>query len=316
MFPNDVDCPINLFTTNINEISGYSNYSSTKIGDKTIYYINKALDQKVLGGLFVDSDLMIKYNGIECKILDISSISELLQHNNYKLYKKSLNFDPYDEESDELDKRGKSYLKACSIRIGKEKNITKIKELVIEFNLNITNNEKVIKPIKTIFIISYFVSLPGYIVSTIFLLILLCSFKFQNNIKTIFDCGCEEHKNKLLIIILFISHIFTLAGSILSIINNLHNLVNGINLKLGSNIIFILIVINYITFSLNILLISFFLGFIIYLFKTPELGSDQYSYYDKDYSINPPNNAYTFPIFENKAFKVEDQLNDSFESDN
>jgi hypothetical protein len=307
--PTYEECPINLVTTNINEISGYSGYHSTKVGNKTIYYTNKAYNQTVLGGIFVDSDLMIKYNGIECKILDTSTISELLLHNYNKLYRRSLDFDPYDEEADELDKRGKSYLKACSPGLGKEKNITKMYELLAEYKLNMTDNEYIIKPIKVLFIVSYFISLPGYLVSFLFLFILLSSFNIQNNINSIIACGCKEKGNKLIIIILFISFTLTIVGSILSIINNLHNLGDGYYLNLSSVIISTLIVINYITFSLNILLILFILVFIIYLYKTPELGSDQISYYDqKGYSNKPLNSDFTSVQSEQKDYNGEDQL--------
>ena len=312
-YPNSESCPINFVTTNLNEISIYSGYYSTTIGDKAIYYTNKANDKKVFGGLFVDSDLMINYNDIDCKILDTSTISELLLHNYNKLYRNTLDFDPYDEEKDELDKRGKSYLKACVPGNGREKNITKIKELLVEFNLNITNNEKTIKPIKVLFIISYFISLPGYIISVIFLLVLLCSFNFQNNIESTIKCGCSEHKNKLLIIILIISHIFTISGSILSVINNHYNLFEGINLKFGSNIIKALFVINYIAFSLNILLILFICAFLIYLFKTPELGSDNISYTNNNISNKPLNSDFHSEQFEKKEYNPEDQIKGGLE---
>jgi hypothetical protein len=191
------ECPINLVTTNRSEILDYSDYDLTRIGDKTIYYTNQSFNQKVIEGIFVDTDLMLKYNGIECKILDTSTISEFLQHNYNKLYRNSLKFDPYDEEADELDKRGKSYLKACSPGIGKEKNITKMKELSVEYKLNITNNRDIIKPIKVLFIVSYFISLPGYIVSIFFLFVFLSSFNIQNNIKSITACGCDIYGNTL-----------------------------------------------------------------------------------------------------------------------
>jgi len=312
-YPNSESCPINFVTTNLNEISMYSGYYSTNIGDKTIYYTNKAYDKKVFGGLFVDSDLMINYNDIDCKTLDTSTISELLLHNYNKLYRNTLDFDPYDEEKDELDKRGKSYLKACVPGNGREKNITKIKELMVEFNLNITNNGKTIKPIKVLFIISYFISLPGYIISVLFLLVLLCSFNFQNNIDSKFRCGCSEHKNKLLIIIIIISHIFTISGSILSVINNHYNLFEGINLQSGSNIIKVLFVINYIAFSLNILLILFICAFLIYLFKTPELGSDNISYTNNNISDKPLNSDFHSEQFEKKEYNPEDQIKGGFE---
>jgi hypothetical protein len=222
-----------------------------------------------------------------------------------------LKFDPYDEEADELDKRGKSYLKACSPGIGKEKNITKMKELSVEYKLNITNNRDIIKPIKVLFIVSYFISLPGYIVSIFFLFVFLSSFNFQNNIKSITACGCDIYGNTLLIIILFISYFFTIVGSILSLINNLHNLVDGFNLEL--NIISTLIVINYITFSLNMLLIIFFLAFIIYLFKTPELGSDQISYYNKSNYNKPLNTEIATMQSEQKDFNGQDELKGGYD---
>lgn len=124
----------------------------------------------------------------------------MLQHNYNKLYRNTLNFDPYLEEKDQLDKRGISYLKACIPGHGKEKNITKIKELLIEYNINKTNNENYMKPIKTLFIISYFISLPGYIASFIFLSLLIFSFCKQNDIETKFEIfGLNENKNKLIL---------------------------------------------------------------------------------------------------------------------
>ena len=310
-YPDSKTCPINFVTTNFSEISGYYNYGSTSIGDKKIYYTNLATDKQVFGGLFVDSDLMINYNDIDCKTLDTSSISDLLLHNYNKLYRNSLDFDPYDEEKSELDKRGKSYLKACIPGNGREKNITKIKELLVEFNLNTTNNGKIIRPIKVLFIVSYFISLPGYIVSIIFLLILLCSFIIQNNIESIIRFGCIGQKNKILIIILIISHIFTISGSIISLANNHYNLVEGINLKLGSNIIIALIIINYITFILNILLILFICAFIIYLFKTPELGSDSIIY--NNILNKPLNSDFHSEQSEKKEFNPEDKIKGGFE---
>ena len=54
-------CPINFITFNESEIKNFSFYNSTKIKDKILYYTNKLKETgKVLGGLFVDSDLMIK----------------------------------------------------------------------------------------------------------------------------------------------------------------------------------------------------------------------------------------------------------------
>ena len=109
-YPDGLACPINYVTTNLSEINEHTTiYSAVTLGDKKIYYTNYATDGKVLGGLFVDTDLKINYNDIDCKTLDTSTISELLLHNYNKLYRNSLDFDPYDEETSELKKRGKSY---------------------------------------------------------------------------------------------------------------------------------------------------------------------------------------------------------------
>ena len=269
-------CPINFITFNESEIKNFSFYNSTKIKNKILYYTNELNEKgKVLGGLFVDSDLMIKYNDEDCEILDTGLISELLQHNYNKLYRNTLNFDPYLEEKDQLDKRGISYLKACIPGHGKEKNITKIKELLIEYNINKTNNENYLKPIKTLFIISYFVSLPGYIASFIFLFLFLLSFYRQNKIETRFEIfGLKENKNKLLIKIFIISYFFIISGSILSLINNIYNLLDAIDINYCKNIIISLIIINYITFILSVIIIVFITAFLIYLYKSPLLGSD------------------------------------------
>ena len=311
-YPNYENCPINFVTTSYSEISGYSRYSSTRIGDKTVYYTNQATGKEVLGGLFVDSDLMINYNDIDCKTLDTSTISDLLLHNYNKLYRNTLDFDPYDEEKSELDKRGNSYLKACVPGNGREKNITKIRELVFEFNLNTTNNGKIIKPIKILFIVSYFISLPGHTISIILLLIILCSFIIQNNIESIIKFGCIQQKNKLLIILLIISHIFIITGSILSLVNNHSNLYEGISLKVVSNIIIALITINYITFILNILLILLIGSFLFYLHKTPQMGSDSISYFNNNMSNKPLNSDFYSERSEKKEFNPEDQIKGGF----
>ncbi len=286
-------CPINFITFNESEIKNFSFYNSTKIKDKILYYTNRLRETgKVLGGLFVDSDLMIKYNDEDCETIDTGLISELLQHNYNKLYRNTLNFDPYLEEKDQLDKRGISYLKACVPGHGKEKNITKIKELLIEYNINKTNNENYMKPIKTLFIISYFISLPGYIVSFIFLSLLIFSFYKQNDIETKFEIfGLNENKNKLLIMIFIISYFFIISGSILSLLNNIYNLLDAIDINYCTNIIISLIIINYITFILSIIIILFIIAFLIYLYKSPLIGSDNIDSNKRNLIDKPVNNV-------------------------
>ena len=58
--------PINFIAFNELEIKNFSFYNSTKIKDKILFYANELNETgKVLGGLFVDSDLMIKYTFLE-----------------------------------------------------------------------------------------------------------------------------------------------------------------------------------------------------------------------------------------------------------
>ena len=159
-YPLGVDCPINHITLNKPEqMHGYNNYT---IDGVTIYYTNQAINYgKVLGGFFVDSDLKINYNIGDCEIISTSSISELLNSQGNKLYKESLNFNPYIDKN--IDKKGKAYLKWCIPGVGKEKNITLIKSLSIEYNLNVTSNKFMMEN-RDVSIISYVFKLYGYII--------------------------------------------------------------------------------------------------------------------------------------------------------
>ena len=169
----------------INYVTLYSseknyNYKEYAIDGVKIYYTNEAIDDgKVLGGFFVDSDLMIKYNIGECQIIDTSKISELLYSNKNKLYKNSLNFEPY--KDDNIDKKGKAYLKWCIPGVWKERNITLVKKLTVEYELNQTTNKELTTFMKDLKIF-YFISLPGYILITIGLIIttIIISYKKIN----------------------------------------------------------------------------------------------------------------------------------------
>ena len=98
-------CPINYITLN-NSDKNYTYYNYS-IGDLTIYYTNEAVnDGKIVGGLYVDSDLMINYNIGECKIITTGKISELLNSHPNKLYRKRLAFNPYKDK--DIDKKGYS----------------------------------------------------------------------------------------------------------------------------------------------------------------------------------------------------------------
>ena len=159
-YPKGINCPINYITLNSSD-KNY-NYKEYTIDGVKIYYTNEAIeDGKVLGGFYVDSDLMIKYNIGECQIIDTGKISELLNSHKNKLYKNSLSFDPYKDEN--IDKKGKAYLKWCIPGVGKERNITLVKQFTIDYNLNKTTNREITKFSSTIKLL-YFISLPGYII--------------------------------------------------------------------------------------------------------------------------------------------------------
>lgn len=169
-YPQFEDCPLNYITLD-NSNSSY-NFDNATIGNKVIYYTNQAGENgRIVGGLFVDSDLLIKYNNEDCEILDQSSVLNLLNGHYNKLYRNSLGYDPYSTYTKEVQ-QGKSYLKWCVPGVGKEKNISKIKELNVVYQFNVTTNKDVIKPIKNIFTASYFVALPGFI-GMFFLLIII-----------------------------------------------------------------------------------------------------------------------------------------------
>ena len=179
-YPEYLECPLNYITTDIDNFN-YSNYGYAELKNKTVYFTNEETENgKVVGGLFVDSDLLIKYNDEDCEKLEEGTVTDLLDSHPYKLYRNSLSYDPYTHRSAAVQK-GKSYLKWCVPGVGKEKNISKIKELNVEFHFNVTTNKNVINPIKTYSTASYFVSLPGYIGLFFALIILIFSFYEQND---------------------------------------------------------------------------------------------------------------------------------------
>ena len=174
-YPKDLTCPINYVTLNSSD-KNYT-YEEYTIDGVTIYYTNKAIeDGKVLGGFYVDSDLMRNYNIGECQIITTGKISELLNSHKNKLYKNSLNFDPYEDKN--IDQKGKAYLKWCIPGVGKERNITLIKKLNEDYELNKTTNNN-INNYKNGMKIVYFIGLPSYIIITILFIILTILFKLR-----------------------------------------------------------------------------------------------------------------------------------------
>ena len=168
-------CPINYVTLNSSDRNyTYKNYT---IDGVTIYYTNEAInDGKILGGFYVDSDLMINYNIGDCQIITTGKISELLNSHANKLYRKSLTFNPYKDKN--IDNKGKAYLKWCIPGVGKERNITLIKELMNIYEQNKTISEK-LTSIKYHHRVSYFIGLSGYITTIILLIFTIFSLKYR-----------------------------------------------------------------------------------------------------------------------------------------
>jgi len=146
-------------------------------------------------GQLLEDYLLIKYNDEDCETLEEGTVRKLLDSHPYKLYKKSLNYDTYKKKTNEVE-NGKSYLKWCVPGVGKEKNITKIKELNVEFDYNVTNNIFIIEPIKTSTTECYFVSLPGYIGLLFLLIVFIFTFFEINEIPSRIP-GCYKCQNNI-----------------------------------------------------------------------------------------------------------------------
>ena len=287
-YPQFEDCPINYITLDTSN-SSY-NYGSAQIGNKVIYYTNQADENsRIVGGLFVDSDLLIKYNNEDCEILDESSVLDLLNGHYNKLYRESLSYDPYKSYTKEVQ-QGKSYLKWCVPGVGREKNISKIKELNVVYHFNVTTNKKVITPIKNMFTASYFVALPGFIGMFFLLIVILLSFFEQNNIHSyIGDFLRCSAINFIFLICIGVNCILFIVSSILMISNN-GNLSTATKLDLDVAIFKSLKLMNYIGLGICIGLVVLIAIFVLYLFITPTTyiespkQSDSYHPYKDTYS--------------------------------
>jgi len=267
-YPEFEDCPLNYITLDKSD----SNYTldNVTIGNKVIYYSNQATENgKIVGGLFVDSDLLIKYNEEDCEILDENSVLNLLNGHYNRLYRKSLSYDPYTSYTKEVQ-QGKSYLKWCVPGVGKEKNISKIKELNVVYQFNVTTNKDIIKPIKSMFTSSYFVALPGFIGMFFLLIIILFSFFEQNDINS--NVGgflrFSYTANFIFLICIGVSCILIIVSFILMFVNN-GNIANATKLDLDVAIFKSLKTMNYVGIGVCIDLVVLIAIFVLYLFITP-----------------------------------------------
>ena len=249
-YPIGYNCPINYITLNSSD-KNY-NYKEYTIGGVKIYYTNEAIeDGKVLGGFYVDSDLMIKYNIGECQIIDTSEISELLNSQKNELYRNNLEFDVYKDEN--IDKKGKAYLKWCIPGVGKERNITLVKQLTLDYELNKTTNINITKFTKGIKV-PYFICLPGYIIVTITLIITTILISFRK----LMGCGGVNMGGTI-----FFS-LITLVGSFSSFVT--HSELCDVNKSNFNQDIFNTIIrLNITIFWINFPLTIFIIFFICYL---------------------------------------------------
>ena len=270
-YPEYLDCPINYITLNESEYN--KNFSKVDLNNKKIYYTNKKNETgKIVGGLYVDSDLLIKYKEDECTILDTQNLSTFLK-NNPRLYKDVLDFDPYKEK--DIDSKGNAYLKWCTPGPGKEKNISLIKILKEEYKFNKTINYKYIEKIRNKFLISYFVNLGGLMFLFLFLIILLFSFYYQNDFGLVLEFECCDccYSNKRWSIFIIIGFSISIICFIIGIVfssMNFGDLFSLIKNNVKNILVTTIIVLNIIIIIVKILLILIFIIFMIYLHKTPD----------------------------------------------
>ena len=148
--PINSECPPNVIsTTKLNT----NNYYTSVIDNITVYYAydENAINNKILAGLYVDTDIYINKEEENEKsiILDTYTISGLI-NDNYWLYRDvNLGYDPY--SIDNIDEKGKSYLK---VRYNNKKpNLILMREKHNQYIINKTINDELIKRFKGLFII-------------------------------------------------------------------------------------------------------------------------------------------------------------------
>ena len=293
-YDENEECPMNIITSN------ETNYTYLEYFNKKIYYTKEPDEEKdnhrVLGGFFVDTDLMINYNvdNGDCQNITTGKISTLLESHSNTLYRNSLKFNPYKEKN--IDQRGKSYLKWCIPGHGKEKNIDLIKDLFEVYKFNLTTNKDSIKPIKTRYVASYFTSLPGHlglIISWVFLLLL---FNYKNN--SSLSVGFNSTKTLITYFGLIISLILIFIGSMLSITYN-SEISKSDKMDLGQTIFSSLIRLNITYLTFVIILIIGIIVFFVYISITPKTI----------FEVSKPEQS--FNLMEQENYKKNDDYSNS-----
>ena len=169
--PLYLDCPINYISEK--KLNEKYNYSSTIIDGKTFYYTyDNSSNNKIIAGLYADSDLYLNKDEEEFITLDTYSIRGLLK-DNYILYRGvDLGYDPY--KISNIDEKGKSYLK---IKYNSENpDLVTLRKDYQNFVINREMNEKVVKSVRTRFKTYFILGMVAYIILIIVIFILLYDF--------------------------------------------------------------------------------------------------------------------------------------------
>ena len=290
--PITKDCPINYIKLSNDSPDEKYHYSFSNIGNKSLIYTNEAVSNKIIGGLYVDSDLLIQYNDKDCEILDTGNINDLINENKI-LYKNVLNFDPYSETN--INNKGKSYLKWCIVGQGRNKDLNIMKKENISFSLNQTINKNSIKPINNDKKAYLVFSILGSILQSIFFIIFLFIFFTLNNVG--YNLCSFTNEVGIFVILCLSFFIFFLSSfmfNLFSIITSFSYVDYLIEMK-KANLSFIdsLISINRIYFWLSIIIYIIIIIFIVYICITPK-SSDSVDFNTK---TNQTGNS-DFPNFD------------------
>ena len=245
------ECPINSIIKSENPPINENDYNKVKLNDDTVfYYSNKNyINGTIVESLYADSDLLIKYD-TDCEIIDTNTIKAFI-NDNKKLYT-DLGYDPYN--IDNIDNRGKSYLKWCSPLHGKDVSISYIREIYEVYVYNISINEEVNKAeeyYSSVFKPCFITQIVG--ICLLFIIIFL-SFIFADN-------ESDEKNTRVIILfysIFFITSILTFIFSIVNV-SKLEKRIDETVYSLNKSKIYSFKVFNFINLFGNALMILIYL---------------------------------------------------------
>ena len=209
----------------------------------------------IIESLYADSDLLNKYD-TDCEIINTSTIKEFIDDNK-KIYR-DLSYDPYN--IDNIDNKGKSYLKWCSPFHGLNLSIAPIREIYKVYTYNVSINVEVNKTQD--YYSSFFMSCFVTQIIGICLLFIIVILSF------IFTCGRSNEEEKNTIVILFLYSFFMITSIvtfIISIVNvsKLDKKIDETVYSLNEKNIYSLKVFNFINLFGNGLMILIYILLII-----------------------------------------------------